>query len=329
VKVFVTGGNGFVGSAVVRALRARDHEVVAIVRPTADRASLEGLDGVTIRVGTLDDPKALVPEMNGCEGLCHVAGAAGKFYTDRDEYTRSNVAMSESVFAAAHEAGIRRAVYTGSVVVARGLDNAYAASKRAGAEAARRVAPSTDVRVVHPSGMIGPRDRKPTPLGRAIQQFLFGELRTAAGGASGYVHVDDAGAAHAAALEASGDSETSGAEYLIDAHWWSTEALFGALAEIVGRRPPRVIPIDLAHAIARVAEPVWRSLGGTPPVSTFVTSYLRMRKSSDGRAEADRHALGLPEYASVPQMLEDAVRWFGAPEAGLAAERVGPGAAAI
>ena len=189
------------GSAVVRALGVAGHEVVALVRPNSACAHLDAAPFVRVKVGTLEDQAALEAHMRGCAGLCHVAGAAGRFYADRSTYERSNHLASALVFRAARRAGISRAVYTGTVAQVLRLDNAYAHSKRRGAEAARREAgPGMEVVVVHPSGMIGPHDRKPTPLGRAIVDYARGELKAVVGGGSGYIHVDDAARGHVAEI---------------------------------------------------------------------------------------------------------------------------------
>src|SRR6185437_9003199 len=58
VKVFVTGGTGFIGGAVVRQLRARGDDVVALVRNPAKGAPLEEL-GCTLVAGDLSDERAI------------------------------------------------------------------------------------------------------------------------------------------------------------------------------------------------------------------------------------------------------------------------------
>lgn len=55
MKVFVTGATGFVGQAVVRALRRREHEVVGLVRDAHKGQALEQL-GATLVVGDMLEP---------------------------------------------------------------------------------------------------------------------------------------------------------------------------------------------------------------------------------------------------------------------------------
>lgn len=254
-----------------------------------------------------DDGKALRDAMDGCEGLCHVAGAAGRFYAERDHYERSNVTLTETVFRAARDVGVRRAVYTGTVAILCELDNAYAQTKARGAQVAAEVGGSAmDVVVVHPSGMIGPCDRKPTPLGRAIALFAAGGSRVVVGGGSGYIHVDDAAAAHVAGLI----DGKPGHDYVLDAEYWTTAALFEALATKVGHAPPRVLPLSIAGPLARVVEPMWRAMGRLPPINTFTTRYLALPRDRHQGGDASRQALGLPAYRTIDAALGDALRWF-------------------
>lgn len=306
VEVCVTGANGFLGSAVVRALVHGGYPVRALVRVGADVAALAELPGVRVEPLAEWSADRLRTAMEGCEGLCHVAGAAGRFYPDADHYERTNVALTVEVFEAARAVAVRRAVYTGSVAAVYGLANAYAESKRRGLAAAQRVGGAAlPVVAVHPSGMLGGFDRTPTPMGRAIAQFVAGRANVVVGGGSGYIHVDDAGAGHVAALER-GDPAR---DYVLDAEYWTIAALFEALARIIGRTPPRVLPVGLAHALARVVDPVWRLLGRVPPINTFTTSYLALPREKHTGGQAAREALGLPPYQTVEVALREAVQW--------------------
>ena len=68
--------------------------------------------------------------MDRCDGLAHIAGAAGRFYPDPGHYNAVNVDLTQSVFEAARAAGITRAVMCGTVVIDQGLESPYANSKR-------------------------------------------------------------------------------------------------------------------------------------------------------------------------------------------------------
>lgn len=71
-KTLITGGSGFVGSAVLRQLIAAGHSVRALVRSNSDRRNLMGLP-VEIVTGDLRDRSSLDRALAGCSSLFHVA----------------------------------------------------------------------------------------------------------------------------------------------------------------------------------------------------------------------------------------------------------------
>ena len=68
MTVLVTGASGFVGSAVTRALLARGETVRVLVRPTSDRANIDGLPVETV-IGDLRRPETLTGALDGCRFL--------------------------------------------------------------------------------------------------------------------------------------------------------------------------------------------------------------------------------------------------------------------
>lgn len=305
MRVAVTGGTGFLGAAVVRALVAAGHSVVALVRPGTSAALLEGMAVEQLR-GELEDEETLSRFLRGAEGLCHVAGAAGRFYDDARTYEHVNVALSARVFAAARRAGVRRAVYTGSIAIPSRAQSEYAKSKFRGAYEARREAgASFPVVVVHPSGMIGARDIRPTPLGKAVIELARGELWAVLGGGSGYIDVDDAARGHVAALERGDPSR----EYVLSAEYWDTHALFCRLAPLAGVARPKKLPERLSWYAARILDPLGRVLRFEPPITRFSTEYLLTPRADVPDGDADRDALGL-RYRPVLEAFQEALEWF-------------------
>jgi dihydroflavonol-4-reductase len=305
MKVAVTGATGFLGAAVVRALLAANHQVIAMVRGKTNPKLLEGLD-VERRVGDISDVASLEPFLDGAEVLCHVAGSAGRFYDDVDEYIKANVIGTRNVFRAARNQKIKRAIYTGSIAIPARVPSEYARTKRDGAYEARMIASTAfDVIVVHPSGMIGARDVRPTPLGQSVLDFAQGKLWAVLGGGSGYIDVDDAARGHVAAIER-GDATR---EYVLTAEYWRTIDLFLALAERLQVKKPIEIPAALCLAIARISEPIARLRNSEPIITTFSAEYLSVPQSQVPDGVEDRDALGLT-YRPVLDSFMEAVEWF-------------------
>ena len=111
MKVFVTGGNGFVGLNVVSALVSSGHEVVAVVRPESNTTYLEPF-GVRIVRGDLDNIAALTDAMRGADAVIHTAGNTSCNWRDLPQLEAVNVRGTHNVVEAALAAGVGRLVYT-------------------------------------------------------------------------------------------------------------------------------------------------------------------------------------------------------------------------
>src|SRR6185369_9411902 len=110
MKALVTGGGGFLGSAIVRQLRARGDKVVSFSRESYPELARLGVEQ---RQGDLSDRAAVLEAARGCDIVFHVAAKAGIWGT-YEAYYRANVAGTGNVIEACRELSIGRLVYTGS-----------------------------------------------------------------------------------------------------------------------------------------------------------------------------------------------------------------------
>lgn len=76
MRIFITGGTGYVGGAVTAALVAAGHEVFGLVRTPERAGVLKGLGAEPVR-GSLDDPTAFLPAAARCHAVVHLAQAGG------------------------------------------------------------------------------------------------------------------------------------------------------------------------------------------------------------------------------------------------------------
>ena len=249
-RALVTGANGFLGSAVVRALLADGSAVRALVRSGSDRRNLVGLD-VEIVDGDLTDRGSLAAAAAGCDAVFHVAADYRLWVADAAPMYRTNVEGSVNVLEAAAAAGASRMVYTSSVAVlginkdrtpadentpvsVGDMVGHYKRSKFLAEAAVRTRAQELGFPVVtvNPSTPIGPRDIKPTPTGRILLDAAAGRMPAFVDTGLNLVHVDDVARGHLAAARVGRPGE----RYILGGEDFTLQRILQLVAEHVGRR---------------------------------------------------------------------------------------------
>jgi nucleoside-diphosphate-sugar epimerase len=114
--IFVTGSTGFIGTALVNELVRRGHAVHALARAASDTASLTH-ERISIVRGDILDPESLARGLQGCTQVYHLAAYAKNWARDPSTFFRQNVHGTRNVLQAAQEAGVRRIVFTSTIVV--------------------------------------------------------------------------------------------------------------------------------------------------------------------------------------------------------------------
>ena len=321
-KVLVTGASGFVGSAVAAKLVERGFSVRALVRATSPRSHLAGLDLDYVQ-GDLRDAATIRPAMAGVRYLFHVAADYRLWARDRNEIVVNNVTGTRVMMEEALRAGVERIVYTSSVATlavqrdGTSVDEtvpleelkaigAYKRSKVAAERLVERMIAQQGLPavIVNPSTPIGPRDVKPTPTGRIIVEAARGRMPAFVDTGLNLVHVDDVAQGHLAAL----DRGKIGERYILGGQNVQLSEMLTVIANLIGRRPPRVrLPRSAIVPLALAAETVARFTGREP----FVTmDALRMSKYrmffTAAKAERDLGFTARP----FTDALTDAIRWF-------------------
>ncbi|MGQ9920516.1 MAG: complex I NDUFA9 subunit family protein [Desulfobacca sp.] len=107
MEVLVTGGNGFVGQQVLRALLERGHTVRCLLRPGARKNFLRQA-GVTTVDGDVTRPETLAAAVAGCAAVVHLVGIIREFPDRGITFERLHVQATAHVVAAAQKAGVGR-----------------------------------------------------------------------------------------------------------------------------------------------------------------------------------------------------------------------------
>jgi dihydroflavonol-4-reductase len=316
----VTGGTGFVGTHVVRALLARGRAVRCLARRGSRRDNLAGLD-VEIVEGDLTDPASLARAAKGVSTLYHVAADYRLWTRHRRDLHRSNVDGTENVLRAAADAGVANVVYTSSVAALGLVDGGSAdettpvvrdriiGNYKKSKYDAERVADAwagkgLPVVIVNPSTPIGERDIKPTPTGQMIVDFLNRKMPAYVDTGLNLVDVRDVAAGHLLAAE----KGKVGERYILGHRNMTLKEILDALSTLTGIPSPTVklphwIPFAAAAIDTAFARVSWRA----PHVSIDSVRMSTHRMFFDA-SKAVRE-LGLPQ-TPVEEALGRAVSWF-------------------
>lgn len=322
MTTLVTGASGFIGSAVVRALLQAGHEVRVLLRAQSDRRNIEGLP-VSVATGDLTDRASLERAVEGCAALFHVAADYRIWVPNPDDIYRINVTGTHDLMLAAGAAGVKRVVYTSSVatlglngdhspsnedtpVTLAEMVGHYKRSKFLAEQEVHKLVREAGLPavIVNPSAPVGPRDIKPTPTGQLVLDAAKGRMPAYVDTGLNVVHVDDVGAGHVLAFERG----RIGQRYILGARNMTLIEILQAVAQISGRRPPRLrLPPNVILPFAYLSE-IWARLtGGEPRIS--VDGVRLARKYMFFSIDKARRELGF-DPRPVEEALRDAIGWF-------------------
>ena len=317
----VTGGTGFLGAHVVRALLARGREVRCLVRAGTPRDNLDGLP-VEIVTGDLNDPASLGRACSGADIVYHVAADYRLYAPDPREIYRTNVDGTRALLRAAEVAGVTRFVHTSSVgalglspdgspanettpVTLDGVIGHYKRSKflaEREAEAAARA--GLPVVIVNPSTPVGEYDIKPTPTGQIVLDFLARRLPAYVRTGLNLIDAKDVAEGHLLAAERG----RVGEKYILGHRNVTLKEMLDLLATITGLAAPRLrVPHALPLVVGAIDTTLARWTGRSPRVPLEAVRMSRKTMYFDASKAVSE--LGLPQ-TDVALALGRAVDWF-------------------
>ncbi len=287
MRIFLTGGTGFIGSKVAELLRDRGDDVVALVRNPAKAEHLQQI-GCEVVAGSLSDRDAIASGLKGCDGVIHAAAIyeVGISEDQREPMRVANVDGTVNVLESALEAGVSKAVYISTCAVfgntkGKVVDETYEApvgdytsyyeetkalAHRAALEIAAKGLPLV---IIQPGGVYGPGDE--SALGQVILKFAKRQLPALMFPDLGLtvVHRDDIAAGIVLGL----DKGRSGQAYVMGGDIETIRGVVATEARILGRRVPKVvIPAGLFKALHPIGKVVGPLFGAGPNLREVVTS---------------------------------------------------------
>ncbi|HUG26467.1 NAD-dependent epimerase/dehydratase family protein [Piscinibacter sp.] len=283
MKVFLTGGTGFIGQALVSRIRGRGWPLKVLVRdPQSQAAQWIARQGATLVQGDVTEPTGLAAALEGSDVVIHNAGVY-EFGADRAtmaRMTRVNVDGTENMMAAAHAAGVSKVVYVSTAWALgpsgrppaasvskdeRWLDEApyLSAYHRSKADAHRVAlrwrAKGLPIVTAMPNGVMGANDH--SIFGYFLRLTLLGKMAPMAwGGESVYTLVDVKALAEGLCLAA--EKAPAGEDYLFCGPRNSMRELFNVWGRKTGQRVPRwYLPRWFMRPQMALMEPLQRMAG--------------------------------------------------------------------
>lgn len=320
MRVLVTGGGGFLGSAICHQLLARGDEVIAYQRSASDE--LEKL-GAKVVQASITDAANLNSAVEGTDAVIHTAAKAG-VWGPYEDYFRPNVSGTKNVISACHQNGVRKLVFTSSPSIthadgdveggdesmpyAEHYNSPYPATK-ALAEKMVMAANSPELHTVslRPHLIWGPGDNHLLP--KLLERAKSGKLKLPGPDKLiDTIYIDNAARAHLLALDRlQSKPETVGGKtyFVSNDEPLSQSRIIGGLLKAAGLEVD-IQPISprIAIAAGTLLEITWKlfKLKSEPPLTRWSAEHLSTAHWYD--ISAAKRDLGYTVEVSIDEGLE-------------------------
>lgn len=322
MRVLLTGATGFIGAHVLQKLLAQGYLVSVLSRsPVPEAISIT--NGVSVFKGDILNYQTLLPAMQNCDAVLHLASLATVWSPDMDDFYRVNVTGTGNILQAASETGIKKCVIAGSAAIygpsgndiitektIRNFDikTEYEASK---AEMEKVVDVWVNMGlhacVVQPTRVFGEYlYSKPASVSLLIKKYVCGNWRFIPGNGKqtgNYVYVKDVAAGIILAMH----HGVSGERYILGGHNCSYNTFFEYLAEISGIKRKMIhIPFGVQWFIAQLQ--LLKTLIGKQP---DITPKWLYKSTENFNASSDK-AMKLLGYqpSEFKTTLKATINWY-------------------
>ncbi len=336
MRVFVTGGTGFVGSHAVEALLAAGHQVRLLAR-SLQRADmvlaargLQALVGpvgngkdIEIAKGDIVDAATVRAAMTGCDAVVHAAAVVGIDGNKAAAVRATNERGTRTVLGAAVDFGIDPIVYIssisalfrpgGPVLLTRDTPVAhpsspYARSKASCERYARALqAQGHPVVCIYPGGVLGPDD---PGLSEVMRAAIIWRRLTMVNLDTGFLLVDvrDIATVIAAAITARVAGVSGPQRFLAGHHYVSWPDLCRLVAKVTGRPVLHpAVPAPVLRALGRAGDGAHHLIPFSFPLSREAMETATRMVPMEDQATIDE--LGVV-FRPAEETLRDAYRWL-------------------
>jgi nucleoside-diphosphate-sugar epimerase len=316
MKALVTGGTGFVGGAIVRALVKQGDNVRVLARRTSKTDHLKAM-GIEIAYGDILDKESIKVALQGCGILYHAAALYDFWGLDEQILMQTECEGTRNALEAALASNIGKVIYTstavtigerrGEVGTEKTKHRGYFLSKYERAKfEAEQVAISClgrglPIIIVNPAGVYGPGDFKPT--GRAAIDLLNGRMPGVFKGLNSLVYIDDVGKGHMFAA----NKGRIGERYILSGNIVTLNEWGMLLCQLSAVKMPLHIPAFFAGTYALIGEVVSR-FTKRPPILSRETFRVASHGFRVDGSKAIRE-LGM-EYTPLEEGLRKTIVWY-------------------
>jgi dihydroflavonol-4-reductase len=318
-RALVTGGTGFVGSHIARALIQAGHTVRVLHRESSKLTALEGVPFES-SIGGLTDSNALRAACEGVKWVFHVAAVADYWRADKDAMYAANVEGTRQLLRAADQAGVARVVFTSSAAAVglrddRPADESepfnmrpnqfpYGHSKwLAEGVVKEAVDAGQDVVTVNPVVIMGPGDLNMISGDFVRQVKKFGMFTPVTSGGISVTDVRDIARWHIQAAEVG----QTGERYILGTANYDYQTWFNMIAEVVGVARPRVRVPRFAAELSATAIDLARKVN----IPTVIDAAQARLGTKDVYFNCEKAwaAFGQPQI-DMMQSLHDTYTWY-------------------
>ena len=320
MKVFVTGGTGFIGNVTVKLLIESGHECICLARNSSNTDPLREL-GAQLVTGDVTDRQSLDDGMKGCDAVINLANVFSLWEPDISLYRRVNIDGTRNVMEAALQAKVQKVIHVSSIVTWGKTSDApfnekspvgehtseYARTKYEGDLVAWELHRNEGLPLVmiYPGAVLGPND--PKPMGDYIKLLINKKMpiRGLESAIISFVHVNNVAEAIVRAMEKEGNV---GEGYIVGNERCSMGQINNWVQEISGVSLPFLsVPnfmvkmnafflTALANLIKR--PPLWGL--SSDSVSNILTEY----KADGSKAKRELGISYIPVRTAIKECIE-------------------------
>lgn len=289
MKVFVTGGSGFVGRKILEHLQAADHQIKALVRTPQSLAKQPQIEAVS---GDITRPETFAQQLESCDAVINLVGIIREFPGRGITFDRLHRQATEDLLQVAQEQGVNRYLQMSANGTRENAVTGYHRSKWAAEQLVQQS--SCNWTIFRPSLIHGPEDMFVNLLAKLVRTLPLIPVMGAGQYRLQPVHVEDVAAAFVAALE-----RTDCHEQIYSCcgpQAYSYDAILDLIATAVGRKSP----VPKLHQPLPLVKPLIGALQRMPrfPMTSDQLEMLLEENICDDNSWAETFGLDLRDFRS-------------------------------